>query len=299
MSKLTWVVEPNLYPYERELESAIRAAGDYLIWWEDDWWRDGVPQYREVQQSKVFFYGSLGNANQIGSTPDTHRWFQHNPDRFNISCWGESRSPMILNHDWHRIGLCDLIRLVGNPEGSAEDFLTQLFLIQNWETPHLPSWFDKTQNIFIRPDGPGKEFSGRVLPKGSLNLAGVDFGYHFEDENLPVIIAPAKKIGREWRTIVRKTPDGSLSVESITAYRTGLAPPGTLRPPHPDPNWADFEHILDRCQIPADLFVADFTSIPNGFNPYRLVEFNPISGSDLHGLDPARFVEIVRGHFLE
>lgn len=47
-----------------------------------------------------------------------------------------------------------------------------------------------------------KPFSGRVIERDRLSLAALDFGFYFDDPSLPVVVAPVRRVHREWRYVV-------------------------------------------------------------------------------------------------
>ena len=57
-------------------------------------------------------------------------------------------------------------------------------------------------SLFVRPDSPLKPFSGRVVDVATLSLAKLDHGFYYDDRQLPVVAAPVRAIGREWRFVV-------------------------------------------------------------------------------------------------
>ena len=66
---------------------------------------------------------------------------------------------------------CDINRLVANAGSVATEF-------------------GCTDRIFVRPDNPLKPFSGRVLDVDWGSRKSLDHGFYYEDETLPVIVAP-------------------------------------------------------------------------------------------------------------
>ena len=56
--------------------------------------------------------------------------------------------------------------------------------------------------VFVRPDSALKPFAGRVVETAKLTLAALDFGFYYDDQDLPVVVAPVRQIGREWRYVV-------------------------------------------------------------------------------------------------
>ncbi|MEM7385179.1 MAG: hypothetical protein AAF514_09570 [Verrucomicrobiota bacterium] len=58
------------------------------------------------------------------------------------------------------------------------------------------------RSLFLRPDSPLKPFSGRVVEVKDISLEKLDHGFYYEDETLPVVAAPVRQVGNEWRFVV-------------------------------------------------------------------------------------------------
>ncbi len=56
---------------------------------------------------------------------------------------------------------------------------------------------------FLFARQPLKPFSGRVVDVVSLTLAKLDHGFHYDDDTIPVVVAPIQTIGNEWRFVMR------------------------------------------------------------------------------------------------
>lgn len=134
--------------------------------------------------------------------------------------------------------------------------------------------------VFVRPESPLKPFSGRVLRRYAISLAAVDFGYYFDDETLPVLIAPVQDISKEWRYVVVAgsvvassgyNPLGRKAVKNINASADIVA-----------------NEIVRHLTPPDDAYVFDLCE-SNG--QIRLVELNPFSGSDLYFCSPDSIVK--------
>jgi hypothetical protein len=137
--------------------------------------------------------------------------------------------------------------------------------------------------LFVRPDSPLKPFSGRVLPRDALSLAALDHGFYYDDPALPVIVAPVRRVGREWRYVVvdRRVVAGS-AYDPVSRCSLPDAPGGApwrladeiardLEPP-------ELVYTLDLCECDGELY---------------LLELNPFSGADLYACDARAVVEAV------
>ena len=134
--------------------------------------------------------------------------------------------------------------------------------------------------FFVRPDSPLKHFSGRVVHEEKLSLEALDHGYYYQDENIPILVAPAQKIGKEWRCVVSED-----RVLAATGYDDGK--------PTSDPVPPGVTYVAVRCaeECPvAPIFVVD--SADTDWGP-RVVELNSFSCSDLYGCEWGPVVEAV------
>ncbi len=260
MPDVTWVLEPDIFPETHEpIRKAIRDQGHGLIDWSDTWWADGIPS--RVPHSSVVFHGSLGNAARIANEL---RW---NPGSFctvksfNCSSWYESARPWLVHTDWI---ICAANDLVTNAHKIAERL-------------------GAIDRLFVRPDSPLKPFSGRVVDIATLTLAKLDHGFHYDDDTIPVVVAPIQQIGNEWRFVIvnRSVIAGSAydpqtRKQLIAQLDTAAAEfASTVATSIPNP---EIVYILDVCECNGQL---------------RLLELNPFGGADLYACDATAIVDTV------
>jgi hypothetical protein len=262
---MLWLIEPDVFgeDYPHRMSAAIRSAGHDLRLWDDDWWRTGLPDPR----GPVLFHGSLNNAAAI--VERCPRWSPGalcDVAAFRCSAW-YPRAARWLLHRHHRI--LPAAALVADPAGVCREI-------------HADN------AVFVRPDSPLKPFSGRVLPVDAVSLAALDFGIYYTDPMLPVVAAPVRSVGREWRFIVvdREVVAGSAYIAE--GRRAAAAPPdgapwrlaaeiaATMEPPEP-------VYVLDVCESDGALW---------------LLEVNPFSGADLYGCHLPDVVAAVSGHLI-
>jgi hypothetical protein len=139
--------------------------------------------------------------------------------------------------------------------------------------------------VFVRPDSALKPFAGRVVATTQLTLAALDFGFYYDDPDLPVVVAPVRQIGREWRHVIvdRTVVAGSEYVaagrqarpsqERGAAWELAAGIASSLDPP-------EAVYVMDVCEVDGDL---------------RLLELNPFSGADLYACDAGEVVAAVSG----
>jgi hypothetical protein len=139
------------------------------------------------------------------------------------------------------------------------------------------------KEFFARPDSPLKQFSGRVLDRDALTMEDFDFGLYFDDPQLPVVIAPKREIGREWRYVV---------IGNKVVAASGYDATGRKGIPDDGPT-AVASTIARRLTKPGDVYVIDLCE-SNG--EVRLVELNPFSGADLYRCDGKAICEAMADH---
>jgi hypothetical protein len=135
----------------------------------------------------------------------------------------------------------------------------------------------------VRPDSPLKPFSGRVLRRDQISLAALDYGFYYEDNRLPVIVAPVREVHREWRYVVVAG-----EVVAGSAYqadgRSALPDDPTGEP------WAFASAVAREINAPQDVLVLDACEADGAL---FLLEINPFSGADLYACDRAAVVAAV------
>lgn len=259
MPQITWIVEREAFSdsYQRFVD-AIKSGGHQCLLWNDDWWTSGrIPKLEGVP---VVFHGSLGNAHRIArELPWTPGAYCETP-RFFCSRWYEGARPWILHRAWT---LSTVQGLVDDPVGVAG---------------HLAV----NGQVFVRPDSPLKPFSGRVCALDGLTLKSLDFGFYYDDPSIPLVVAPIRTIGREWRFVVvdREVVAGceyEAETRSASTQR-GDAPTAMAQRIASDIEPPEQVYTLDICEVDGEL---------------RLLELNPFSGADLYACDPQSVVAAV------
>ncbi len=258
---MRWVVESNVFASGFDLTAAARAAGHQVTVWDDDWWSSA--RWPSWTSGGVVFHGSLGNAARIASDLPWRPGSFCDVAAFRCSSWYPRAQSWLLNADWH---VMPADRLVASP-------------------PPI-------ERLFVRPDSPLKPFSGRVLERSGLTLAALDFGFYFDDPSLPVLVAPAQQVEREWRYVVA---DGRIVAGS--AYEA------EGRHPIPDdPSgepWRFAAAVAESLPPPEAVYVLDVCLAGGEF---KLLELNPFSGADLYACsaeDVVRAVSEVVEHMVE
>ena len=239
--------------------AAVREQGHRLVAWDDRWWSRGLP--RGLGEGPTVFRGALENADRL------HREIGWRPGglcdaaRFACSAWHPAAADLLLN-DLHRV--LPARELV---ERAAE----------------VAAELGAGDRLFVRPDSPLKPFGGRVVDVASLDLAALDFGFYFDDADLPVVASPVRDVGREWRFVVA---EGRVVAGSEYDAATRSA-----RPAAPDGKAAAFASgVAASLAPPAAAYVLD---VCESAGTLRVVELNPFSGADLYACDAGETVQAV------
>lgn len=260
MTKVTWILESEVFPETHvPLRKAITDSGHDLVDWRDHWWSDEIPT--TIPNRPVVFHGSLGNAarieNQLNWSPGSFC----PTDSFRCSSWYEAARPWLVHSDWL---ICSAIDLVENASKIAIKF-------------------QSSGKLFVRPDSPLKPFSGRVIDSNALTLASLDHGFYYDDETLPVVVAPVQDIGDEWRFVVVNQ-----RVITGSAYDPGTRTP---KPVALDSEAAIFaSSVASKLDPPSAVYVLDVCRCGEQFH---LLELNPFGGADLYACDTNAIVELV------
>lgn len=149
------------------------------------------------------------------------------------------------------------------------------------------------EQIFVRPVSESKEFPGTVYSLHELQerVEKLRSSNYFESQNNLMLIAPFKKLGREWRAFV---VDHKLI--SISQY----AESGVLKRSVDVPDMAsEFVHKAIQMYAPAPCFVIDIAEELNIDSPILcVVEFNSINSSGLYDCDAGKIVSAVSDYIL-
>jgi hypothetical protein len=149
-----------------------------------------------------------------------------------------------------------------------------------------------SESVFVRPDRPDKEFSGRVVSKVDAPTIGallklLDYGVYYDDLNIPIIVSPVRNVGTEYRFVVvdRKVVTGS----GYKDNKPGMPLYEDHNPWNYNP-WAFAEEIARELDVDAGVYVLDVCRCDDKL---FLMELNPFSSADLYNCDPSIVVAAV------
>ncbi|TWT80552.1 hypothetical protein CA13_19970 [Planctomycetes bacterium CA13] len=266
MTAVTWILESDVFPNSHgELRKAISEAGHRIVDSKDDWWLHEPPEFDP--ETPIVFHGSLGNAAVIEMKAI---WFPGSfcpVNEFCCTAWYPQANSWLIHRRWRCLPANEL---VANAAVVAAEI-------------------GCTDRVFVRPDSPLKPFSGRVLQIDSISLKTLDHGYYYEDETLPVIVAPIVDVGREWRFVV---VDGRVVAGSGYDANTRSA---ANRGSHVGPR-ALADEIASSLEAPSPVCVLDICQVGN---EYCLMELNPFGGADLYDCDADAIVAAVSDYAIK
>ncbi len=209
----------------------------------------------------MVFHGSLGNADRVRRELPWRPGSYCATDRFRCSAWYPGAERWLLQRNWR---LTTAQALVNDPSRELE---------------FLPGAFE----VFVRPDSPLKPFSGRVVRRDRLTLEALDHGYCYDDATRPVVVAPVRAVGREWRYVV---VDGTVVAGS--AYASDGR--GTQPDAPTGAAWRFAADVARELAPPEAVYVLDVCEADEAIH---LLELNPFSGADLYGCDRGSVVAAV------
>jgi hypothetical protein len=198
----------------------------------------------------VVFHGSLANADRIARELPWRPGAYCSTERFACSAWWPAIADRLVATKYVVTTVADLVE-----HGPPTEF---------------------GDLVFVRPDSPLKPFSGRVLERDQVTLSTLDHGYYYDDEQLPVVVAPAVDVGVEYRFVVVAS-----QVVTGSEYAADGRSAGALVSPDHEA-WEYAADVVGRLQEPDPVFVMDVCETRAGL---RVLELNPFSGADLYSCD--------------
>ena len=170
---ITSVLERDVFASGDPIRSAASAAGHRVIDWSDEWWSDSV---RPPLTGAILFHGSLGNADRIPRELPWKPGAYCQTAGFYCSAWYPAAAEWLLHDRWE---IHPATRFIAD----SDVILDRLGV---------------ADSVFVRPDSPLKPFAGRVVRRGQIGLATLDYGFYYDDAEIPVVIAPLRRVLREW-----------------------------------------------------------------------------------------------------
>jgi ATP-grasp domain, R2K clade family 3 len=257
---VTWVLEADVFPASHSrMLAAVRDVSAEAVLWRDEWLAD--ESWPRLSGRVVIFHGSLGNAAVVAERLPWRPGSFCDAQGFRCSRWYPRADRWLLHRTWALSSVEELAT-------TADDVLARI---------------GAPEAFFVRPDSPLKPFSGRVLQRDQISLAALDYGFYYEDKQLPVIVAPVRAVHREWRYVVVAG-----EVVAGSAYqangRSSLPDEPSGEP------WAFASAVARQIDAPQDVLVLDVCEADGGL---FLLEINPFGGADLYACDRVAVVAAV------
>ncbi|MBL9085924.1 MAG: ATP-grasp domain-containing protein [Planctomycetia bacterium] len=257
-----WVLESAMFEdRHRALRDAAAAEGHRAIEWDDRWWRDGRAP---TIDGPAIFHGSLGNAARVRHELPWEPGAYCDVDAFRCSAWFPRARPWSLQRTW------------------VETSVRALTAAPAVVLAPLPA----SDEVFVRPDSPLKPFGGRVVRRSRLSPAALDHGYYYDDLDLPIVVAPVRKVSREWRFVV---------VDRRVVAGSGYDGPSrrAVASQAQDAVWEFAAEVARQLEPPEPVYVMD---VGEADGALHVVELNPFSGADLYACDRTSIVRAVAAH---
>ncbi|HEY1556835.1 MAG TPA: ATP-grasp domain-containing protein [Kofleriaceae bacterium] len=255
--QIHWLIEVGVFPETASrVCAAIEARGDR-------WTRyvDGIAEAElPPRDAYVVFWGSLAAAYRDRVAASWRPGAIGDIEQFRVASYAPRLGPLFVNTDAVTTSVRGLVE-------NRRDVLAML---------HQP------RRVFVRPDSALKPFAGRVLDAAAIDRAALDYGFYYDDDALPIVVAPARQIQREWRVVVA---EGRVVTGcAYTAERRGAeeALPVPVREIAREVSNLDWQ--------PAPIYIVDVAEVDH---QVRVLELNPFSGADLYRCDPHAVVEVV------
>jgi len=252
---MNWIIENDAFSSGDILLPALKKLGRRFVLWSDEFWL--TREYESFPKESIF-HGSLGNAAKLRAKALFEPGSLCDEQHFSYSFIAENYKDFVLSRNVIFTTISDLLS-----DKSVLSALTK-----------------NTRKIFVRPDSPLKEFSGRVLDSENLTPSHFDYGFYHSDLNLRIAVCEYQEIEKEYRFVCvgGKVVTGS---EYLAEGRRGLCVSQNSEALSFASEIAragkqqDFAYIIDVCKSGGEM---------------RLVELNPFSGADLYCCDAEKII---------
>ena len=118
-----------------------------------------------------------------------------------------------------------------------------------------------------------------MIDVASVTLAALDHGFYFDDESMPIVAAPIRNVGREWRFVVVGTDVIAGSAYDAATRSAVSHQPGSDA-------WAYAQSVASELASPAEAYVLDVCECDGKL---RLMEINPFGGTTFTHAIPSRW----------
>lgn len=261
---ITWVLEQDVFPNDPLRTAAETSNGQHIVVdWNDAWWER--PVLPTTLKEPIVFHGDLGNADRVANNAVWTPGAYCNTQDLHCSAWYPAAQQWLLHQTWILTTVAELVE----------------------NTDYVLKELPPTESIFVRPDSPLKPFSGRVLLRDEISLRKLDHGFYYDDDQLPIIVAPVVPVDeREWRFVVVDS-----TVVTGSAYQAdGRTAIDDAETSGAEEAWEFAQMIASELPPPDAVYVLD---VCESNNKLWLLELNSFSGADLYGCDGERVLNAV------
>lgn len=259
---IVWVLEKNIFEQDEMLTSAIPvASGQHEIVF-----LDGMPHsinsFVKNKNGFVVFHRSLNVCSLIGDLGWKPGVFGHSYNDFDCRNWMPLFDKYLLNSDYH----FDTVR------------------------NFVETMKDKDKKMFVRPTSSLKPLSGRTIDLKSMNMKSLDYGFYYDDPELPIVCSPIKRIAKEWRFVVvdKKVARGC---EYVSVGRYGTEP---VNEKHSA--WTYAQNVVDNVNFVPDVYVLDVCESDGTF---YVLEVNIFNGASLYRCLKPPIVNAIEACFMK
>lgn len=259
---MLWILEQEAFPDEHlRFAQAARALGHQVVVWDELWWQTQRWPLGQPGQP-MLFRGSLGNVARVAQALDWRPGVFGVVEDFECAAWYERAEPWMLPGSW---------RLT-----TAQEAIEDLTIAQAMVT-------DQEPRLFVRPQSPLKPFAGKVLTPAQLSWGSLEFGFYYEDRQLPIVLRPWHPIAREWRFVVV----GGEVVAGSEYVAQGRRAETT---PVDKAVWRRAQEIVREQLVAHEVYVLDLCE---SRDELYLLELNPFAGASLYGCEERAIIRAI------
>jgi hypothetical protein len=263
--KVTWILEHDVFDENlTDMHAAIQNEGCPIhIWKYLDFVSRVSPADNLINNGPLVFYGSLNFAKLINKNSNFVPGAICTLNNFKCSTYYKYFGKYLLNGFYTILPIPEAIRL----------------------RDHIFNTFSVDDCVFVRPDDGDKPFKGKIIKYKEFTADGFEYGYYYNDPNLPILISSPKVIQSEYRLFT----DGREALAGSSYITEGKRNIGEEVPK----KVLDFaKKVLGTTHWrPDPVFCMDFC-LDGEENPL-LIEINSFSCSGFYNSDPVPIIKRV------
>lgn len=266
MKEVRWVIQNNLIA-ENDLQEIQNTCRDIGVEFKNVKIKPFSPKLPKIpidEKLNIYYGSTTFMDNVLSSLPSKGLFYDRNTFSMEnyINKWGKH----MLNSD--------------------------AMILEVYDVMYKDVWEDKEENVFIRPDGDGKEFDGQVMKFSEVH----DYLMrHLEYESKlhiasKVVLGPAYNIHKEWRNYV---VNGEIVTSSLYRENFKLKKSNTDIPQ----SMLDFANDRIKEYQPHDNFAIDIASTHDG--TYYIIECGCLNSVGFYKCDIGKLVKSITKYMQE